>query len=59
MTKPETTWRKSTFSQADCVEAAGDGDSALVRDSKDPTGPVLELGREAFAVLVASVKAGG
>jgi uncharacterized protein DUF397 len=42
---PTTTWRKSSFSQdpaSDCVEVALGAD-ALVRDSKNTTGPVLRF----------------
>ncbi len=38
----EVSWRKSTQSGADgCVEVADASGSVLVRDSKDPDGPVL------------------
>lgn len=48
------TWRKSTrsASQSNCVEVAAYG---AVRDSKNPTGPVLSVD---IAALVAAVKAG-
>jgi predicted secreted Zn-dependent protease len=38
-----TAWRKSTFSghNGDCVEVAQAPDLVAVRDSKDPSGPVL------------------
>ena len=40
-------WRKSSASGLNgCVEVATDGDTVLVRDSKDPTGPVLRLTTE-------------
>jgi hypothetical protein len=47
-------WRKSSRSTATdtCVELAYDG---AVRDSKNPTGPVLPVG---LAGLLASVKSG-
>lgn len=38
------TWRKSTWSNTgDCVEVAVIGTAILVRDSKNPTGPVLSF----------------
>lgn len=52
-------WRKSTKSGAngDCVEVRQIGDSAQLRDSKDPGGPVLSFDTAAFAAFVESVKA--
>lgn len=43
VTIPAATWRKSTYSNADgnCVEVAIHPSAVAVRDSKDPTGPVL------------------
>ncbi|MPZ79397.1 MAG: DUF397 domain-containing protein [Actinophytocola sp.] len=41
-----TVWRKSSFSSggnSDCVEVAFGQVSVAVRDSKNPTGPVLSL----------------
>ncbi|MCT2276933.1 DUF397 domain-containing protein [Micromonospora chalcea] len=53
------TWRKSTRSNGsgNCVEVA-DGLPGVVglRDSKDPTGPVLTFGRADWSTFVASVK---
>ncbi|MEU1123759.1 DUF397 domain-containing protein [Streptomyces sp. NPDC005899] len=50
------TWRTSSYSGStggDCVEVA-DGCSASVpvRDSKDPAGPVLVLGADAWQAFV-------
>ncbi|CAM5480133.1 hypothetical protein KAURM247S_01166 [Kitasatospora aureofaciens] len=54
-------WHKSSFSgaQSECVEVA-DGVLGLVpvRDSKDPDGPVLSFGIEAWACFLAGVKCG-
>jgi hypothetical protein len=37
-------WRKSTFSQTDeCVEVRHRGGMILVRDSKNPRGPLLQF----------------
>lgn len=56
MTVPQDAerWRKATRSQNDgaCVELHPDG---AVRDSKNPAGPVLEIG---YAGLVRAVQAG-
>ncbi len=56
------TWRKSTYSGpqgGDCVEVA-DGVAGVmpVRDSKDPEGPALVFGADAWTAFVAEVKAG-
>lgn len=50
-----TTWRKSSYSDSptsDCVEVAF-GAGALVRDSKNTTGPVLEFGLRAWHQFIA------
>jgi hypothetical protein len=52
-------WRKSSFSGpngGECVELATLAANVAVRDSKDPEGPRLVFGREAFRVFVADVK---
>ncbi|MER6523029.1 DUF397 domain-containing protein [Streptomyces sp. NPDC001553] len=56
-------WRKSSYSgnsEGQCVEVA---DLALagmegigVRDSKNPSGPILKLGRTAFTVFIADTR---
>lgn len=51
------TWRKSTRS-ADtntCVEVAFSGPAVGLRDSKNPTGPLLTLPAPAMASLVRAV----
>jgi hypothetical protein len=52
-------WHKSSHSSesANCVEVA-EAELVHVRDSKDPTGPVLRFGRPAWADFIAEVKAG-
>lgn len=55
-------WFKSSYSDngGQCIEAApGYLPGAVpVRDSKDPSGPALVFGADAFAAFVAAVKAG-
>jgi hypothetical protein len=43
--------------QGNCVEVARDGDQVLVRDSKDPAGPVLAFTAGEWAAFAAGVKA--
>ncbi|MGP4022989.1 DUF397 domain-containing protein [Actinomadura sp. 3N407] len=53
------TWRKSSYSGGDgghCVELARLSGGIGVRDSKDPDGPKLVMGRPEFAALVAALK---
>ncbi len=52
-------WAKSSYStnQGECAEVrAGEG-RVLVRDSKDPDGPVLEFTPAQWAAFTATVKA--
>ncbi|RSN71686.1 DUF397 domain-containing protein [Actinomadura sp. WAC 06369] len=52
------TWRKSTHSgTGDCVEAASLEGIIGIRDSKDPDGGVIVLGRREWARLVGTLKA--
>jgi hypothetical protein len=54
-------WRKSSFSygNGECVEVAVlAGGDVVVRDSKDPGGPMLEFSRGELAAFLAGVKAG-
>jgi hypothetical protein len=54
-------WRKSSFSYAngDCVLICHRPDGTWsVRDSKDPTGPILAFGATEWEAFVAAVKAG-
>ncbi|MEU4106360.1 DUF397 domain-containing protein [Streptomyces tanashiensis] len=58
------TWRKSSYSNEDggeCLEVADHLPHVPVRDSKNPTGPTLVFGAEAWAVFVDGVRcpAGG
>ncbi|MEU9608640.1 DUF397 domain-containing protein [Streptomyces sp. NPDC048057] len=61
----ETDWTSSSYSQGnggECVEWAPAHASATgivaVRDSKAPTGPVLNVPTTAFATFVAGIKDG-
>lgn len=64
MTTESPRWFKSSYSDngGDCVEAAANLVASRgivpVRDSKDPSGPVLDLPVGAFASFVAGVKTG-
>ena len=52
-------WIKSSYSagRGDCVEVAALPDGArAVRDSKDPAGPVLSFGPDAWQAFTASLK---
>jgi hypothetical protein len=55
-------WRKSSHSSGqggtECVEVAGVGRAALIRDSKDPDGPRLAFARGYLRDLISDVKSG-
>jgi hypothetical protein len=53
-------WRKSSYSatQTNCVEVARTSGIIAVRDSKDPTGPVLVFTPSEWAAFVAGVSDG-
>ncbi|WP_243718270.1 DUF397 domain-containing protein [Actinomadura sp. 7K534] len=53
-------WRKSSRSDSEggaCVEVAALTSVVVVRDSKDPNGPVLAFAREAFGALARDIRA--
>jgi hypothetical protein len=56
----EMAWRKSShsFSNSNCVEAAPACSQVLVRDSKNPDGPVLSVGAPAWTAFLDGVRAG-
>lgn len=57
MTDP--VWRKSSRSNAqggDCVELAALPSGIGIRDSKNPTGPILSVDRAQLGQLVAWIK---
>ncbi|MGH3201630.1 MAG: DUF397 domain-containing protein [Streptosporangiaceae bacterium] len=53
-------WRKSSYSggaSGNCTEVAAVPGAVLVRDSKNPRGPVLAFEREAWDTFAAAVQA--
>lgn len=55
---PEAVWRKSSHSGEggnECVEVAILGDSAVVRDSKDPHGGFFVVADAGWSAFLASV----
>jgi Domain of unknown function (DUF397) len=53
-------WRKSSYSGnsgGNCTEVTTGRGAVLVRDSKDPHGPVVAFRREAWDAFAAAVKA--
>ncbi|MFF3754562.1 DUF397 domain-containing protein [Streptomyces sp. NPDC002018] len=64
MTTESPRWFTSSYSNngGNCVEVAANLATSRgvvpVRDSKNPTGPVLDLPADAFTSFVAGVKAG-
>jgi hypothetical protein len=52
-------WRTSSFSDGmQCVEVALSGDHIAVRDSKDPSGPILRFTRGEMLAFLQGAKAG-
>ncbi|CNE84613.1 Domain of uncharacterised function (DUF397) [Mycobacterium tuberculosis] len=53
-------WQKSSHSadEGECVEVAASQMGVLARDSKDPDGPVLGFGADAWAAFLDTVKSG-
>ncbi len=54
----DAVWRKSSYSggNGNCVEVATGPDRVGVRDSKDPTGPVLSFNATSWAAFLVSVR---
>jgi hypothetical protein len=56
------TWRKSSRSNdggyGDCVEDVGLGDEVALRDSKNPSGPVLTITRAEWRSFLGGIRAG-
>jgi hypothetical protein len=52
-------WRKSSYSSSSsCFEMSRQADKVLVRDSKNPDGPVLSFDAEQFDAFIEAVKRG-
>jgi Domain of unknown function (DUF397). len=53
-----TNWRRSSYSggNGNCVEVAELGDVIALRDSKNPDGPRLTVGRHAWSALLCNLK---
>jgi hypothetical protein len=53
-------WRKSSRSGSggDCVEVAQASAAVAVRDSKNPTGPILVFRPESWTTFIAATKQG-
>jgi Domain of unknown function (DUF397) len=52
-------WRRSPRCESGaCVEVAQLGDQTLVRDSKDPEGPILRFGNVEWVAFVEGIQAG-
>lgn len=53
------TWRRSTASgSGNCVEVAFDDKSVLVRNSRDPVGPVLSFSPEEWVAFLEGANKG-
>lgn len=62
MGRGDLEWRKSSYSEMsdnDCVEIRFDGPAVLIRDSKDPAGPVLRVSAEAWSTFIDALRADG
>lgn len=51
--------RMASGGEGDCVEVARLPEAVLVRESKDPSGPMLSFSRDQWAAFLSDVKAGG
>jgi hypothetical protein len=52
-------WRRSSHcSDSTCVEVAWSGDDVLMRDAKDPAGPLLRFSRKEWAHFVSAMGRG-
>lgn len=57
MTNSTLGWRKSSFSvNGDCVEVALQGDSVLVRDSKNPDSGAISFPRSVWRDFIEVIK---
>lgn len=53
----KTTWRKSSYSgqKGECVELGRVPEGRGIRDSKNPSAPLLTVSRSALAALIAGI----
>jgi hypothetical protein len=53
-------WRKArrSMGNGNCVEIASSGAEIMIRDSKNPAGPVLKYADSAWMTFVASARSG-
>lgn len=59
MPAPEAVWQRSTkCASSTCVEIRRSGRAILIRDSKNPSGPMLAFPLERFGALMHQAKAG-
>ncbi|MFF5110978.1 DUF397 domain-containing protein [Streptosporangium sp. NPDC000509] len=62
LTQSDLTWRKSSLSSAEgqnCIEVAAlPGGGQAVRDSKDPSGPVLKFTSGEWSAFISGVRNG-
>jgi hypothetical protein len=59
MSENRQDWRKSSFCGTNaCVEVAASAESYLVRDSKNPAGPVLQFTADEWSAFIAGAAAG-
>lgn len=57
--RTHVTWRRSTASgSGNCVEVAFDDESVLVRNSRDPVGPVLSFSAEEWVAFLEGANKG-
>lgn len=60
MLKPVDQWRKSSHSTLhdNCVEVRQTEEGVAIRDSQDPGGVVLHVGRPAWQAFISAIKDG-
>jgi uncharacterized protein DUF397 len=57
--QPPLSWRKSTVSESgNCAEVAFDGDVVRMRQSQDPSGPVLTFSLAEWVAFLTGVRGG-